>query len=164
MAASEGSRTPLTREEEDEAYTPGPTRTAPGRSGSGVTPPHASESSPTSSAPDSRTDDERPVSHRDLARTRRAIGVSLKSMHEEFSQLLTSTQQECASRVDTLAQLLTKGRDVTQELIKIESQKREVLEKQLTELLEEAGIPPLRGGPATSSGPASTSDAGPSIL
>ena len=66
--------------------------------------------------------------------TRRAIGVSLKSMHEEFTQLLTTTQQECASRVDTLVQLLTKDREVTQELIKIESQKREALEKQLAEL------------------------------
>ena len=131
MAASEGSRTPLTREEEDEAYTPGPARTAPGRSGSGVTPPDASESSPTSSAPDSRTDDERPVSHRDLARTRRAIGVSLKSMHEDFSKLLAATQEECAKRVDSLTQVLSKDREVTANLIQAEAQKREELKEQL---------------------------------
>ena len=150
MAASEGSRTPLTREEEDEAYTPGPFRTASRRNGSGATPPDASESSPTGSTPRSRIDEERPVSHRDLARTRRAIGTSLKSMHEEFTQLLTTTQQECATRVDTLAQLLTKDRDVTQELIKLESQKREALGKQITELLMTAGIPPPPGVPRNS--------------
>ena len=124
MAASEGSRTPLSREE-DEAHTPGPGRTATGRAGSGVSPPDASESSPASSTPGSRIDDY--VTHRDLVRSRRTIGASLKSMHEEFTQLLTATQEECAKRIDSLAQHLTKDREVTANLIQAEAQKREAL-------------------------------------
>ena len=101
MAASEGIGTPRTptstREEEEEAVTPVDARTATGRVETGVSPHDASESSPTGSAP-VRPDDNQAVTRRDLARTRRtldkAVGVSLKNMHEEFSQLLMATQQE----------------------------------------------------------------------
>ena len=98
MAASEGDGTPrksATRDEEEEYGA------TPASSTAGVSPPQASESSL-----ERQVDDTSPVTRRDLARTRRAIGTSLKSMHEEFTQLLTTTQQECASRVEAIAQLL----------------------------------------------------------
>ena len=121
MAASEGDGTPRKppprNGEEEYGVTPA-------SSNADVSPLTASESSL-----ERQVDDTSPVTRRDLARTRREIGTSLKSMHEELTQLLTATQQECASRVEALAQLLTKDRDVTQELIRIESQKREALEK-----------------------------------
>ena len=123
MAASEGDgtpRKPATRDEEEEYGA------TPASSTAGV-------------------DDYSPVTRRDLARTRRAIGTSLKSMHEEFTQLLMSTQQECSTRIATLEALIIKDREVTQELIKLESQKREALEKQLTGRSE---APPQ--GPANS--------------
>ena len=126
MAASEIGSPPLSREEEDEARTPGPYRTVAGRYGSGVSPPDASESSPVGSTPGSRFDEERPVTHRDLARTRRAIDVSIKSMHEEFSQLLMATQEECSKRVDAITQVLSKDREVAANLIQVEAQEREV--------------------------------------
>ena len=106
MAASEGGgtpRRPASRNEEEEY---GDT---PASSTAGVSPPPASESSL-----DRQADDQSPVTRRDLARTRRAIGTSLKSMHEEFTRLLTSTQQECAARIESVAQLLAEDRDVTQ--------------------------------------------------
>ena len=124
MAGSEGDgtprTTPSTREEEEEVSTPVNPRTATGRRGSGVSPQDASESSPTGSAP-VRPDDQQPVTRRDLAKTRRtldrAIGVSLKNMNEEFSQLLMDTQQECNKRIEALMELLIKDREVTANLI-----------------------------------------------
>ena len=62
---------------------------------------------------------------------RRAIGASLEPMHEVFARLLMSTQQERTTRVDAFAELLNKDREVTKQLIKLESQKREALEKQV---------------------------------
>ena len=157
MAASDSGSPPLSREEEDEARTPSPSRAATGRGGSGVSPPDASESSPTSSTPGSRFDEERPVIHRDLARTRRAIGVSLKSMHEEFAQLLAATQEECAKRVDSLAQLLSKDREVTANLVQAEAQRRDALKEQLL-----GGIYSTRSGDASGSAPPATlHDVGP---
>ena len=85
-------------------------------------------------------------------------------MHEEFTQLLTSTQQECDARIQSVVKLLEKDRETTRELIKIESHKREALEKQLTGLVETAGILPLSGDPANTSGPALISGAVPSVL
>mgnify|MGYP003315972181 CR=1 FL=1 len=86
MAASEGDGTPRkaasSNEEEEYGHTPVSSHT-------GVSPAQASESSL-----ERQVDDTSPATRRDLARTRRAIGKSLKSMHEEFTQLLTTTQQE----------------------------------------------------------------------
>ena len=97
MVASEGDGTPRQhpsrREEEEAAYTPGTPRAATGRGSPGVSPFPASELSL-----DRQVDEESPVYRRDLARTRRAIGTSLKSMHEEFTRLFTTTQPECAAR------------------------------------------------------------------
>ena len=104
MAASEGDgtpRRPASRNEEEEY---GDT---PASSTAGVYPLQASESSL-----DRQADDQSPVARRDLARARRAIGASLKSMHEEFARLLATTQQECAARVESIAQLLAKDREV----------------------------------------------------
>ena len=143
MVASEGDgtpRRPASRNEEEEY---GDT---PASSTAGVSPLQASESSL-----DRQADDQSPVTRRDLARTRRAIGTSLKSMHEEFTQLLMSTQQECSTRIDACAELLNKDREVTNELIKLESQKREALEEQLagaTRHLDRApSIPPRHPAP-----------------
>ena len=135
MAASEGDGTPrsapLKGEKEEEAYTPVISRTATGREESGVSLPDGSESSPAGSSSESRIDDDPPVARRDLARARRtldkAIGVSLKAMHEEFTQLLMSMQQECSTRIDALTQPLSKGREVTASLIQVEAQKRDAL-------------------------------------
>ena len=52
-------------------------------------------------------------------------------MREEFSQLLTATQEECAKRIDSLTQHLTKDGEVTANLIQAEAQKREALKEQL---------------------------------
>ena len=100
MAASEGDGTPREAasrsEEEESAHAPVPSHT-------GVSPCRASESSLAGSAPEGQVDEERPVSRRGLARTRRAIGAPLKSTHEEFTRLLMSTQQECSARIDVFA-------------------------------------------------------------
>ena len=104
MSASEGDGTPrkaASRSEEEEyGHTPVSAHT-------GVSPVQARESSLAGSG---QVDEERHVTRRDLARARRtldkALGVSLKSMHEEFTRLLTSTQQECAARIESVAQLL----------------------------------------------------------
>ena len=154
MAASEGDGTPRRPAPRDEEEEYGAT---PASSNAGVSPLQASESSL-----DRQVDDQSPVTRRDLARTRRAIGTSLKSMHEEFTRLLMSTQQECSTRIDAFAELLNKDREVTTELIKLESQKREALEKQLTGRSEA----PLQGpaNPATSPSPVPSAGTGPSML
>ena len=52
-------------------------------------------------------------------------------MHEDFSKLLAATQEECAKRVDSLTQVLSKDREVTANLVQVEAQKREALKEQL---------------------------------
>ena len=147
MAGSEGDGTPRQdpsrREEEEQATTPVSARTATGRASLDVSPSPASESSL-----DRQVDEQSPVTRRDLARTRRAIGTSLKSMHEEFTRLLTTTQQECAARVDSIVQLLTNDRAVTAQMLEIEAKKREALETQLAERITDLLLRPWwnRGG------------------
>ena len=67
-----------------------------------------------------------------------------------------------STRIDAFAQLLSKDREVTTELLKIESQKREALEEQLTEritaLLQGPDAPANPTSPEPSTGP------GPSML
>ena len=161
MATSEGDgtprRTPPRNEEEEYGVTPVSTSTD-------ATPLPASESSLDQAVLARQADAQGPANLRDLARTRRTIGKSLKNMHEEFTQLLTSTQQECDARIQSVVKLLEKDRETTRELIMIESQKREALEKQLTGLVESAGILPLLGDPASTSGPALVSGVVPSVL
>ena len=159
MAASEGDGTPRRPpphdEEEEYGVTPAP-------SSADATPLPASESSLDQAVLARQADARGPANLQDLARTRRTIGKSLKNMHEEFSQLLTATQQECATRIDSVVQLLTKDREVTQELLKVESQKREALERRL----EELAVAPLPGlaDPTTSSESASFPGAWTSML
>ena len=159
MLASEGDGAPWTAasrsEEQEQAHTPVSSR-------AGVSAFPASESSLAGSAPEGQVDEESPVSRRDLARTRRAIGTSLKSMHEEFTGLLMSTQQECSTRITAFEAVLIKDREVTKELIKLESQKREALEKQLEGRDEAPRLGPVN--PTTSPSPVPSTGTGPSML
>ena len=80
MAASEGDGTPRRPPPHDEDEEYGAT---PVSSTADVSPLQASESSLGRQA-----DDQSPANRRDLARTRRMVGKSLKNMHEEFTRLL----------------------------------------------------------------------------